>query len=72
MHPGGYIDKCTFCHHRVEEGLDPACVSSCPTRCMHFGSLDDPGSVVSRLLKTRDHKVLSPGTGNDPNVYYLV
>ena len=71
MHPDGYIDKCTFCHHRVEEGLDPACVSSCPTHCMHFGSLDDAGSIVSRLLKTRKHKVLHPETGNEPNVYYL-
>ena len=72
MHPDGYIDKCTFCHHRVEEGLDPACVSCCPTRCMHFGSLDDPGSDVSQLLKTRKYKVLAPETGNEPNVYYLV
>jgi hypothetical protein len=23
------------------------------------------------LLKTRQHKVLIPETGNDPNVYYL-
>jgi Fe-S-cluster-containing dehydrogenase component len=72
MHPDGYIDKCTFCHHRVEEGLDPACVSSCPTRCMHFGSLDDPESAVSRLLRTRKYKVLKPETGNVPNVYYLI
>lgn len=72
MHPDGYVDKCTFCHHRVEEGLDPACVSSCPTHCMYFGSLDDPGSEVSQLLKTRKHKVLKPETGNEPNVYYLV
>ena len=71
MHPDGYIDKCTFCHHRVEQGLDPACVSSGPTHCMHFGSLDDAGSIVSRLLKTRKHKVLHPETGNEPNVYYL-
>ena len=71
MHPDGYIDKCTFCHHRVEQGLDPACVSSCPTHCMHFGSLDDAGSIVSQLLKNRKHKVLHPETGNEPNVYYL-
>jgi len=70
--PGGYVDKCTFCHHRVAKGQDPACVSTCPTRCMHFGSLDDPGSEVSQLLKSRDYKVLNPGTGNLPNVYYLV
>jgi Fe-S-cluster-containing dehydrogenase component len=39
---------------------------------MHFGSLDDPGSKVSELLRTREYKVLKPGTGNVPNVYYLV
>jgi Fe-S-cluster-containing dehydrogenase component len=72
MHPGGYIDKCTFCHHRVEKGLDPACVSVCPTHCMHFGLLDDPSSNVSELLRTREHKVLAPETGNEPNVYYLI
>jgi Fe-S-cluster-containing dehydrogenase component len=38
---------------------------------MHFGLLDDPGSRVSELLRTRNHKVLSPETGNQPNVYYL-
>lgn len=72
MHPDGYIDKCTFCHHRVEVGLDPACVSTCPTNCMHFGSLDDPHSEVSQLLKHREYKVLSPEAGNEPNVYYLI
>ena len=72
MHPGGYIDKCTFCHHRVEKGLDPACVSTCPTHCMYFGLLDDPSSNVSELLRTREYKVLAPETGNQPNVYYLI
>jgi len=72
MRPEGYIDKCTFCNHRLAEGLDPACVSTCPTHCMHFGLLNDPRSEVSRLLKTRDHKTLLPETGNQPNVYYLL
>jgi Fe-S-cluster-containing dehydrogenase component len=72
MHPGGYIDnKCTFCHHRIERGELPACVSVCPTHCMHFGILEDVGSEVSRLLASRRHKVLAPETGNQPNVYYL-
>jgi len=71
MHPEGYIDKCTFCHHRVEKGQDPACVSTCPTECMHFGILNDPGSKVSLLLKTRNYKALMTETGNEPNVYYL-
>ena len=24
VHPGGWVDKCTFCSHRLEVGLDPA------------------------------------------------
>jgi Fe-S-cluster-containing dehydrogenase component len=47
VNPEGYADKCTFCVHRVEGGEDPACVSVCPTHCMHFGDLDDPESEVS-------------------------
>lgn len=72
MRPEGYIDKCTFCHHRVEVGQDPACVSTCPTHCMHFGRTDEPESLVSRLLRERRSKTLLPQTGNQPNVYYLV
>jgi Fe-S-cluster-containing dehydrogenase component len=71
MRPQGYVDKCTFCHHRVADALDPACVSACPTHCMYFGRLDQPDSVVSRLLRERSHKVLKPETGNEPHVYYL-
>ena len=66
MHPEGYIDKCTFCHHRVERGLDPACVSTCPTRCMHFGVLDDPQTAVARLLRTRNYKALLPKPAISP------
>nr|MCU0936870.1 tetrathionate reductase [Gammaproteobacteria bacterium] len=33
--------------------------------------LDDPASTVSRLLASRNWKVLLPETGNEPNVYYL-
>ncbi len=71
MHPQGYIDKCTFCHHRVAKGQDPACVSSCPTHCMHFGDLNDANSIVSQLLDRRKSRALKPETGNQPNVFYL-
>ncbi len=70
--PDGYVDKCTFCIHRLQRGLDPACVSTCPTRCMHFGSLDEPRGPVAALLQSRKYKTLLPETGNQPNVYYLV
>lgn len=73
QHPKeGYVDKCTFCIHRVEKGLDPACVSVCPTNCMYFGDFDDPNSKVARLLAEKNHKVLAPEAGTKPRVYYLI
>lgn len=36
----GVVSKCTFCHHRQEEGLAPACVTQCPTSALHFGVVD--------------------------------
>jgi Fe-S-cluster-containing dehydrogenase component len=71
VNPEGYADKCTFCIHRVKEGLDPACVSVCPTRCMTFGDLDDPLSDVSRLLVSRAHHALKPAAGTSPRIFYL-
>ncbi|HLA78697.1 MAG TPA: 4Fe-4S dicluster domain-containing protein [Vicinamibacteria bacterium] len=71
IHPQGYADKCTFCIHRVEEGLEPACVAVCPTRCMHLGDLDDPNSEVSRLLASRKSHSLLPEAGTGPRIHYL-
>lgn len=71
-HPKGYVDKCTFCDHRVKDGLDPACVATCPTKCMYFGDLDDPGSNVSEAMKNRKYKALAPEAGTDPNIFYLL
>ena len=71
-HPDGYVDKCTFCDHRIADGQDPACVSVCPTYCMHFGDLDDPNSEVSKKIATRKWKVLAPEVGTKPQIYYLL
>jgi len=72
VHADGYIDKCTFCLHRVNEGQLPACVEVCPTKTLTFGDLNDPNSAVSKLLATRKYKVLHPETGCEPHVYFLV
>jgi Fe-S-cluster-containing dehydrogenase component len=71
IHPEGYADKCTFCVHRVEQGLQPACVAVCPTRCMYFGDLDDPRSEVRRLLASRKHHALLTEAGTRPRIFYL-
>jgi len=72
VHPDGYVDKCTFCLHRVTKGQDPACVAVCPTHCMTFGDLDVPNSDVSKAMATRKWKALIPEAGTDPKVFYLI
>lgn len=37
----GRMQKCDLCTTRVERGLDPACVHTCPTRALHFGPVND-------------------------------
>ncbi|WP_051341130.1 sulfate reduction electron transfer complex DsrMKJOP subunit DsrO [Azospirillum halopraeferens] len=64
-------DKCTFCVHRVDAGLLPACVETCVGGARIFGDLNDPGSTVSRLVRTQAPKVLKPGQGTDPRVFYI-
>ncbi|MCL4749474.1 MAG: 4Fe-4S dicluster domain-containing protein [Myxococcales bacterium] len=71
MHPEGYVDKCTFCIHRVREGLQPACVTVCPTKALTFGDLDDPRSEVHQQLQTRQHKVLKPEEDTRPRLFFL-
>ncbi len=71
IHPEGYADKCTLCIHRVEKGLEPACVGVCPTRCMTFGDLDDPRSEISRLIASRKNRTLRPEAGTAPRIFYL-
>jgi formate dehydrogenase iron-sulfur subunit len=32
--------KCTFCHDRLDMGLEPACAKVCPTDCIQYGERD--------------------------------
>ncbi len=70
-HPAGFVDKCTFCAHRVRKGRQPACVETCPTRSLTFGDLADPASPLARLLASRRHKVLRPEAGTQPSLFFL-
>jgi Fe-S-cluster-containing dehydrogenase component len=71
LHPDGYVDKCTFCIHRVKQGLDPACVTVCPTGALTFGDLDDPTSKVHKQLKERHAEVLKPDEDTRPKMFFL-
>jgi tetrathionate reductase subunit B len=64
-------DKCTWCYHRVKQGGDPTCVIVCPVGARQFGKLDDPDSMVSKILKEKRLSILKPETGNDPMTFYI-
>jgi len=68
----GVGEKCLFCEHRIDKGLEPFCVEVCPARARFFGDLDDPDSEVSRLIATRRSTRLLEELGTEPKVYYLV
>lgn len=68
----GYVDKCTFCYHRVRQGQLPACVEICPTKALSFGDVDNPHSSVSAHLRSREVMTLQPERGLKPNVFFLL
>ncbi|PXY22177.1 ferredoxin [Prauserella muralis] len=63
--------KCNFCAHRVDAGLEPACVVVCPTHSIWVGDLDDPGSGIARLVAGNPVQVRAPEQHTGPNVFYL-
>ncbi|MHB8339840.1 MAG: 4Fe-4S dicluster domain-containing protein [Mycobacteriales bacterium] len=63
--------KCNFCAHRIDQGLEPACVVVCPTQSIWVGDLHDPQSGISQLLAGNATAVRSPEQNTGPNVVYL-
>src|SRR5215475_11374498 len=63
--------KCHYCAHRVEVGLEPACVIVCPVQAIVPGDLDDPGSRIARLVASQQTSVRKPEQGTQPKLFYL-
>jgi len=64
-------NKCNFCNHRIEQGLEPSCVVVCPTHAIKVADLDDPDDETTRLIARSDTAVRAPEQGTLPKVHYL-
>ena len=64
------IEKCYFCVHRIDQGLEPFCVVCCEGQAIHFGDLNDPNSKISDIIKKKETYRLKPEIGTEPSVFY--
>lgn len=64
-------DKCTFCAHRQDVGLLPACVETCVGGARISGDINDKDSKISKLLSEFPNMQLKPSSGNKPMVFYI-
>jgi len=81
--PRGVVEKCTFCVHRIDRGLEqglmpgvdaqatPACVNICPVGARVFGDANDPESPISVFLRQNDTFRLREDFGTEPKVHYV-
>jgi tetrathionate reductase subunit B len=71
------IVKCSFCQHRIDQGVVPSCVNTCPPGARKFGDLNDPNSEVSKLVKefgletNRNKTTLLPAEDTVPMLFYI-
>jgi Fe-S-cluster-containing dehydrogenase component len=63
-------EKCNFCAHRIDLGLEPACVVVCPTQAILVGHRDDPGSAAAQIVNRRPVAVRRPEKETRPKLFY--
>ena len=64
-------EKCNFCTNRIDRGLQPACVTVCPTQAIFVGNLEDPMSNVSNLIAREKVEVRRPEKNTNPKLFYV-
>jgi len=71
MHPEKHVaSKCTFCYHRIVDGLLPACVEVCPTGARIFGEVEKRATPLARFMRFNEIQVLKPHLNTKPRVLY--
>ena len=63
-------EKCNFCAHRLDVGLEPACVVVCPTQAILVGDMNDTESYVSQIINREPVSVRRPEKETLPKLFY--
>jgi len=63
--------KCNYCAHRVDVGLEPACVNVCPEHAIISGDMENPDSEINELLSREQVSVRKAEKGTAPNLFYI-
>lgn len=69
--PVGNVRKCTFCAHRLDQGLLPQCLTTCIGGANYFGDLNDPDAVITKIVSQLNVFRLKEELGTEPKVFYL-
>ena len=67
----GTAEKCHYCAHRTERGLEPACVVVCPEQAIVAGDVADPETPISRLIAEQPVAQRKLEKGTRPRVWYV-
>ena len=46
------VEKCNLCAHRIDRGIEPACVHTCPTGALVFGEKNEVTEII-RVKKAK-------------------
>ena len=63
-------EKCNFCAHRIDVGLEPACVVVCPTQAILIGDMNDQSSYVAQIVNREAVNVRRPEKETLPKLFY--
>src|SRR6266536_1047693 len=63
-------EKCNFCAHRIDIGLEPACVVVCPTQAILIGDMNDADAYVTQIINREPVAVRRPEKETLPKLFY--
>jgi formate dehydrogenase beta subunit len=73
------VYKCTLCSDRVGQGLEPTCIKTCPTGCLHFGTKAEMRAMAEKRAKQlrevsgyKNAGVYDPPGVNGTHVIYVL